>query len=94
MTNVLFLLIGVAVLDMLMSYNRRRYPHHPPQYRDDMPHYTPPTHYVPPTHFAPTHYPQPWHESAQYPPYRRETSPVFATLIFMIIIVLLMFWAS
>jgi hypothetical protein len=94
MTNVLFLLIGIAVLDMLMSHNRRRFPQQPPQYWDGMPPYTPPTHYAPPTHFSAPHYSQFRHESAQYPPYRRETSPAFATMVFMVVVVLLMFWAS
>jgi hypothetical protein len=94
MTNVLFLLIGIAVLDMLMSHNRRRFPQQPPQYWDGTPPYTPPAHYAPPTHYSAPHYPQFRHESAQYPHYRRENSPFVATMIFMVLVVLLMFWAS
>lgn len=90
MVTVIFLLIGLAILDMILSQNRRHdRPHRPYNYRHDDP-YTPSYH--PPRypyerddfeHYVP-HY---RYDSPDYRHYPREQSPVVATMIFIIAVI-------
>lgn len=90
MVTILFLLMGIVVLDIILSQNRRHRRHYPPHnYRhDDL--YTPPYHAPRYTHEPNDYeYNSPYHryDSSDYRHYPREQSPVVATMVFVIVLV-------
>ncbi len=93
MVTILFLLMGIVVLDIILSQNRRHRRHYPPhnyRHNDD---YTPPYHtpyHTPRYTYEPNDF---WHQSPHYrydspdyPPNERAHSPIVATLIFIIVL--------
>ena len=97
MVTILFLLMGIVVLDIILSQNRRHRRQYPPHnYRHDDP-YTPPYHAPRYTH-EPNNYgynsPHHRYDSPDYSHYQRENSPVVATMIFMIALMGLLYFLA
>lgn len=90
MVTILFLLMGIVVLDIILSQNRRHRRHYPPHnYRHGNP-YTPP-YYTPRYTYEPDDYGHKvlhhHYDAPDYRHYPREQSPIVATMIFIILLV-------
>jgi cbb3-type cytochrome oxidase subunit 3 len=97
MVTILFLLMGIVVLDIILSQNRRHRRHYPPSdYRPDdsyKPPYHTPRYTNEPSHFE--HYPPYYRrDSTDYWHNQREHSPVVATMVFMIVLIALLYFLA